>query len=143
MNAELSKAKNLLTSSDYTCVICKGNLVYTSSQKGVKPLISWLDEGVDLKDGVAADKVVGKGAAFLHLLLGIKSVYAKVISVHAKEVFDNNNIEVAYDYLVKGIINSEGNGPCPIESAVMDISEPNKALSAIKAKLSEMRAGKV
>ena len=68
------KARHLLESGDYTCVVCKDDSVHTTSQRGVAPLLNWLDAGINLTGFSAADRVVGRGAAFLYCLLGVKEV---------------------------------------------------------------------
>ena len=55
------KARDLLESGDYTCVLQKGEVSYTSKERGVKPLFDWLESSVDLRGFSAADRVVGKG----------------------------------------------------------------------------------
>ena len=45
MKADLEKAKAIFTGSDYTCVLCKGDTVYTGTERGVKPLIAWINNG--------------------------------------------------------------------------------------------------
>ena len=42
---------------------------------------------------------------------------------------------------VEGIINRNGDGPCPFEAAVMDIRNPAEALAAIRAKRAAMQKG--
>ena len=70
MNSDLTKAAALLNSGAYTCVLCRGDAVFTGTERGVKPLLGWLDGGVDLNGFSAADRVVGTAAAFLYVLLG-------------------------------------------------------------------------
>ena len=70
----LLKAQHFLESGNHTCVVCKEDSIYTTSQRGVAPLLNWLDDGVDLKGYSAADRVVGRGAAFLYCLLGVKEI---------------------------------------------------------------------
>ena len=62
----LQKARNILESGNFTCVVCKGDAVCTTTQRGVAPLLNWLDAGTDLTGFSAADRVVGRGAAFLY-----------------------------------------------------------------------------
>ena len=50
----LSKARTLLESGNYTCVVCKEDSVYTTTQRGVAPLLNWLDTGTDLSGFSAA-----------------------------------------------------------------------------------------
>lgn len=130
-------AKEMLKNGKYTCVVLKGNDVYTSCERGVKPLL-WLLENRGTCSGYsAADKVIGKAAAFLYVLLKVESIYAGIISKPALKVLEENGIRVDYDELVEGIINRKGTGPCPMESATMNVKDAKAALSVIKAKLTE------
>lgn len=138
MNKNIMKAINLLTDGQYTCVLCKEDEVYTSTERGVKPLLGWLDSEIDLKDFSAADKIVGKAAAFLYVLLGVKEVYAEVMSKAAIDTLSKNGIDSSCDIAVESIINRAGTGKCPMEETVWDISDPLEALEAIKDKLSKM-----
>lgn len=135
---DLEKARALLASGDYTCAVCRGSETHATHQRGVKPLLTWLDDGIDLKNASAADRVVGRGAAFLYCLLDVKEVHARVMSHPAAEVLTAHGITALADTFVDGIINRKGTGPCPFEAAVMDITDPNEALTAIRNKMAQM-----
>ncbi|MBQ7039488.1 MAG: DUF1893 domain-containing protein [Clostridia bacterium] len=139
MNPDLTNAKSTLSAESLTCVLCRDDKVFKSSEKGISPLIKWLESGDDFKGFSAADKVVGKGAAYLYVLLGIKSLYAAVLSKSAKEVLNRFGIEVFYDENPDRILNRDKTGFCPIESAVTDIDTPTEALIAIKKRLEELK----
>lgn len=141
MNQDLSNAQQLLNTGNYTCALCLGDIIHTSTQRGVAPLLAWLDAGTDLYGFSAADRVVGRGAAFLYCLLGVKEVYARVMSLPAREVLRAYNIPSYADLFVEGIINRTGDGPCPFEAAVLDIQDAREALTAIRAKRAAMQKG--
>ena len=141
MDNNLLKARKLLLSGDYTCVVCREETVYTTTHRGVAPLLNWLDEGLDLTDFSAADRVVGRGAAFLYCLLKVKAVHARVMSHPAAEVLKANGIEAYADTFVEGIINRAGTGPCPFEAAVMDIHNVQDALIAIRNTRRQLQKG--
>ena len=138
MSNELQRAKELLDNNPFTCVLVGKDTVYSSAQRGVKPLLRWLDEGLCLKQFSAADKVVGKAAAYLYVLLGIRSLYAKVISEQALGVLEDHKIEVSYDTKVEVIRNRTNTGLCPMEQCVIGINTPREALGAIRKKLFEL-----
>lgn len=142
MEQNLTKALDLLNSGNYTCVACKEEVVYTTTQRGVAPLLNWLDSKTDLKDFSAADRVVGRGAAFLYCLLGVKEVYALVMSRPAAEVLQSHGILADAGTFVEGIINRTGTGPCPFEAAVMDIQDTQEALNAIRMTRRQLLEGK-
>lgn len=138
MNTAFEKARSLLDAGTYTCVLCREDLIFTATERGVKPLLNWLEQGLDLRDFSAADRVVGRATAFLYCLLGVKEVYARVMSRPAADVLRTAGIATEYGQLVDGIINRKGTGPCPFEAAVMDIRDPATALAAIQAKIKQM-----
>ncbi len=138
MTDNLKKAKETLLLCDFTCVLFDGKSIYSSKKRGVKPLIELLESKICFDEYSAADKVIGAGAAHLYALLKVKSVWAKVISDHAKQIIMQNKIEVFCETQVHYIINRTGDGVCPIESCVKDIKSSNLALDMIKAKLKEL-----
>ena len=141
MEQNLAKALEFLNSGSYTCVVCRDDTVYTATQRGVAPLLSWLETGTDLTGYSAADRVVGRGAAFLYCLLGVREVWARVMSLPALEVLRAHNIQADAELFVEGIINRTGDGPCPFEAAVMNITDAEEALKAILAKRAAMQKG--
>ena len=139
MQTDLTNARQLLDSGDYTCVLCRGDIVHTATERGVKPLLHWLDSGMDAASFSAADRVVGRATAFLYCLLGVKEVYARVMSRPAAQVLEAHGIGVQAGQMVDGIINRKGTGPCPFEAAVLTIDTPEEALAAIRSKLAQMQ----
>lgn len=134
---DLEKAKSLLQSGGYTCVLCNGDRVYTSRHRGVRPLLELLD--TDISGFYAADKVVGKATALLYCLLKVKAVHATVISQAALQVLQDGGIVVSWDSLVDYIKNRSGDGRCPMEQATENIDDPQEALTAIQKKLKELQ----
>lgn len=138
MRIDTEQARSLLESEGFTCVVKKGEQVYTATERGVKPLLHWLDSGVNLTGFSAADKVVGRATAFLYCLLGVEEVYAHVMSRPAIRVLESHGITTHVGKLVEGIINRRGTGPCPFEDAVLEIDDSAQALTAIRAKMAAM-----
>ncbi len=136
---DIEKAREMLKNADYTCVLCRDNVVYTSEKRGVVPVFEKLEQKTDLKDFSAADKVVGKAAAMLFHLAGISVLYGEIMSSAAKEYLEKTDIEFSYGVLTDRIINRTGDGLCPMETAVSGISDPDEGLKAIKNKLIELR----
>lgn len=135
---DLERAKAMLDEQQLTCALVKGDWVYTSTERGIKPLFDCLNQPQKECGFSAADKVIGKAAAFLYVLLEAKEIYAGVISKPALTVLEEAGIEVAYDCLTDVIRNRAGNGICPMETAVRDVSDPREALEAVLTRLEEM-----
>lgn len=138
MKNDLIKAKDLLESGGYTCVLCRDDIVYTSTERGVRPLLQWLDAKVDMAGYSAADKVVGNAAAFLYVLLKVDTVYAPVMSEAAIHTLERHGIQAIYDLAVEAIRNRRNTGFCPMETAVTGIDSPVEALTAIEERLKEL-----
>lgn len=138
MEADLHNAIDILKSEQCTCVLCKGTIQYRSTQRGVRPLLAWLDEGTDLMGFSAADKVVGRGAAFLYRLLGVRRVHGGIMSVAAVKVLRSGGIEASWDTLTESIRNRQGDGPCPMEAATAACTDPEEALNAIRQALARL-----
>ena len=134
----MEKARRILEESSFTCVLRKEETVYTATERGVKPLVRWLATGLDAKGFSAADKVVGKATAYLYVLLGVKAVYAHIMSEAAAEVLSRHGITAAPGKLVPHIINRQGTGICPFEEVVLEIHTPEEAYTAIREKMREM-----
>lgn len=135
MNNDTATASQYLRNEGYTCVFCREGRVYSSTQRGVKPLLHFIESGTNFSGFCAADKVVGKAAALLYVLLGVKDVYAPVMSETALYTLARNGIVPLCDFSIKSIRNRSDTGSCPMEEAVADIDEPRQALTAIQNKL--------
>lgn len=135
MLGDTLRARQALLDGGFTCVLLKGESRQTSRERGVMPLLRFLESDGDYSAFSAADKTVGAGAAYLYVLLGVREVWAAVLSESAKEILEKNFIGVFFEKLVPQIINRSGNGVCPIERAVSAADTPEDALAVIKETL--------
>ena len=135
---DMQTAKKHLQEGGYTCVLCLNGEIATSTYRGVKPLLSWLENPTLPKGFCAADKVVGRATAFLYCLLGAKAVYAGIMSEAALAVLEEAGIAATYGQLVPYIVNRTGDGMCPMEAATQSVNTAEEALAAVKKKLAEL-----
>lgn len=131
---DIEIAKNKLKDEN-TLVLCKDNDVIISTLDGIKPLINLLNENKDVKGYSLADKIIGKAQAMLIVKAGIKEVYAKVLSKNGERILKKYNVPYSFDILTDEIINRKGTGPCPMEIAVKDIEDIEKAYEVLKEKV--------
>ena len=136
---DFERAKELLKTGDYTCVLVKGDMVYTAVSRGISPMLEFISSGTDLIGFSAADKIVGKAAAMLFVLAGVKEVFASVLSKQAQEVFIKHGVKCSCDMMTDTVINRTGNDICSMEKAVRDIDEPQSAYEIIKRTLIILR----
>ena len=128
----LEKAKSILLSSASTIAVVSDGEVFTSQERGVKPLLFLLKEKKEfLKGASVADKVIGKAAALLMVLGEIKEVHTLIISEPAIKVFEKHNIPCFYDKKVTRIVNRTGDGLCPMETLCLNVDDPQEAFDRI------------
>ncbi len=131
LSSLLGEGVNLVVSKD------GDNFLY--NEKGITTLVRLLSDGsTKLRGARVADKIVGRAAALLMALGGVREVYAETLSKGAQDVFEKYAIPCAYGTLTENIINRSGTDICPMEKAVLGIDDPEEALRAVKAKLADM-----
>lgn len=139
MHQDLLYAKDMLLGSNYTCVFCRGDTLYTDDRRGIRPLLELIDRNINLQGFSVADKVVGKAAALLYCHVGIRRVYASVISRPALEILELHGIDAQFENIVPAIRNRADTDLCPMEKAVWHIADPVQALRALRVALNELQ----
>ena len=139
MSTELQRALARLDEGGFTCVITDGEQTFESHERGVAPLLAFLERGEIPVGCVAADRVVGKAAAFLYVLLRVRAVHAHVMSTPAVEVFARYGVAWSTDEQVAVIRNRAGTGFCPMETAVMNVTEAELVPDVLRAALARLK----
>ncbi|MBD5130651.1 MAG: DUF1893 domain-containing protein [Ruminococcaceae bacterium] len=138
MHQDLERAKEAMELNGYTCVITFDSVMFKSNERGVQPLLDWLYSGNKYSGWRLCDKVVGKAAAYLHIILGVREIYAEVISQSAKELLEENNITVNAGEIVPAILNETKDAPHPLETVADGITDINDSVIAIEMALRRM-----
>lgn len=113
---ERQKLLDYLFTEKCSCVIRQANEIRVFHEHGVKDLYRLLREEPSLlKDSFIADKVVGKAAAALMVLGGVKEVFAAVISQQGHKLLSQSHIHTEYTLMVPHIINRSQTDWCPLE----------------------------
>jgi deoxycytidylate deaminase len=122
-----------------TCVVVKDNkIISAESPKGISHIIKLYEAGM-LKGAYVADTVIGKAAAMIFSLGGVKSCYGYTTSKPAVKWLNEHNIAISYNTCSDYIINRTRDGMCPMEETVANITNENEALILLKAKVEELR----
>lgn len=124
-----------------TFAACSSDRTLTSTARGVAPLLRLLDESVSLAGYGIADKVVGKSAAFLYVLLDARCLHAEIISTPALALLRRYGIDTDYTTEVPMIRNRTNDGYCPMEQAVLALEDPSEALQKLRETLAVLRSG--
>lgn len=95
-------------------------------------LVSILKENENaLKQSVVADKVVGKVAASIMAVSGVKELHADTLSKIAIPVLENAKIKYSYGKLVDYIKNKDKTKMCPMETKYKEEADITKIYSDI------------
>lgn len=137
----VAEAVSLIEKDGKACVVIKdGVFVAVKDGKGVSPLLELLDSSPDLlKDAAVVDKIVGRAAAAICVVAGVKSVYGVTTSADAISFLSAHDIPCESLNTVPKILNREKNGLCPLDDSCKDLDDPAKMLDAIRAKIASFR----
>lgn len=128
----------MLHKGDYSCVVRNGSEVRTFTRPGVTDLYSLLKgDATFLKGAMVADKVIGKAAAALVVLGGVKELYAEVISLSALMLIRDAGIEVDFNIVVPYIRNRNGDDWCPLEMLCYKVKKAGDILPLIDSFLTD------
>lgn len=138
--SQYTKIEYLDRGGRFTCVVLSGDeIVYTSTEKGVKPLKDFYEEYGPSKELTVIDRIMGKGAVMLAQLVGATTIITPMISSAALEYAKRKNIKAFYDREVDYIINRAKDGRCPIETAVLEINDCQEGYKVIDKTLKDLR----
>ena len=137
---DLERARHMLAKTpELSCIVCKGEVCYTSEKRGIAPMMDFLDAGYAMEGSSVADRIVGRAAAMLFVLAGIAFVYAEVMSEGALLFLQAHGVASSFGTLTPFIVNRRGDGPCPLETAVRDIDDPLQAREAIRKTMKRLK----
>lgn len=139
MNKDIDTVRNLVDGGECTFAAVKRGVLLRDSGIGVKPIIERMREDRKCFKGFcAADKVIGKAAALLLVLSGVKFAYGSLMSRSAQRVFKEHGIPFAFGVETEYIKNRDHTDMCPLEKAVRDTADPNEAYALIEDKIAEI-----
>lgn len=129
----------ILHEGGHSLVVANGDIC-TFDGRGVSDLFQLLEDDPGFLCGAAvADKVVGKAAAALMALAGVRELYADIISQPALDLLRSNGIQIEYGKIVPHIINRAGTGLCPLEVRCMSCATLQECLVQIRAFMKEIK----
>ena len=131
---DIEIARQLLVEENLTLALVKdGQAVYKSKEKGIKPMFILATEMKEEARGASvADKVIGKGAAILSGYIGIREVYAELMSEGGANKLEEYNLVYTMGKSCLHIENRDRTDYCPIEKISLDIEDPVIFIQKIK-----------
>lgn len=133
----LDLAKEEFSKDNYSFVLAGEGKLITSKEKGLKPIIDLIESEEDFSDFSICDKITGRAAAFLYVLLGIEKVHAKKMAKLAIQILDRAEIEYSYDELIETVLDMDMKEIDKIELSVLRSGSAIQAIEDIKKALTE------
>lgn len=139
---EMQTLTELLHEKNCSCVVGNGE-IRIFSHPGVIDLYDLLCNDRHFLIGAAvADRVVGKAAAALMIVGGVRRVHAGVISRQAFGLLENYGVEVGYGEMAEFILNSDRTDACPLDKLCSDGNDPVKILGIIDGFITSKTSGR-
>lgn len=133
--SNLDIAKEEFSKDNYSFVIAGEGKIITSKEKGLSPVIDLIESGDDFSEYAVCDKITGRAAAFLYVLLGIEAVHAKKMAKLAVQILDRAEIEYSYDEMIETVLDEDMKEIDPVELSVLRSGSAVQAINDIKAVL--------
>lgn len=115
-------------------LIKNNKVIYTDRSRGVMPLLKLLADQPDLlKDALVVDKIIGKAAAMLLTLGGVKEIHTYMLSRNGRAFLEAHHIPVTAQCDIDMIQNRQKDGICPFEKSVLDTDDLEEAHERLQA----------
>ncbi len=126
------------------CAAGNQRLLFESQGKGIQPLLTALEQKEVFRRSSLdwGDKLVGRAAAFLLVLLCPRSVFAATASSGALDILKHAGIPCSCDALIPIVLTPDRTKLCPMEEAVRNLEDPLPALVALQKKVAEMNCAR-
>lgn len=119
-------------------VVKNHGIVTTYSKPGVRDLEYLLDHDPEMLHGATiADKVIGKAAAAMVVVGGVKELYAEVMSKKAIPFLDDAGIIYTYGTLVDTI--KEEGDRCQLEKITAPATTPEETVALLRTHFEEKK----
>ncbi len=126
-----ARFESFLKSSDAIRIIGPDGIIFQSQQRGIAPLLSYIEQTPLPEEVVIFDKVTGNAAALLMKKACCREVFSPVGSEPASETLKGFGIISHFTKTVPSIINREGTGMCPFETMSLGKS-PDEFYALVK-----------
>lgn len=127
---------DMLNEQGLSLLVYNHDSLTTHANRGIQDLLQLIsDQPERLKGAVAADKIIGKSAAAIMIVGGVKEVHTNVICTPARELFEANGVLVFATQEVPMIMNRDQTGMCPMDTQIANIESIEECVAILQAGL--------
>ncbi len=134
---DMELAREVLSKTDSSiAVISYGKIWKQKAGEGIGPILETIEEmGEDIYDSVIGDRLLGKASALLCRYAKAKAVYSPRGTKTGIALLIMGGVPCQVDELIPQIMNRNGDGVCPFEKMLKDVTSPEEAYVILKEKI--------
>ena len=124
---------DMLNEQGLSLLVYNNGELTTHANRGIQDLLQLINEQPERLDGaVAADKVIGKSAAAIMIVGGVKEVHTNLICTPARELFEKEGVLVFATEEVPMILNRDKSGMCPMDTQIANIESIDECVAVLR-----------
>lgn len=133
----LNLARDIMQTSDSSVVVIKNSQILTKKKgDGIRPLLEAIEElGEQMQGSIVGDRILGKASALLCRYGEASAVYSPQGTKTAIALLILGGIPSQIEQMIPYITNRSGDGLCPFEKMLENITEPEEAYKILKEKI--------
>ena len=127
---------DMLNEQGLSLLVYNHDSLTTHANRGIQDLLQLIsDQPERLKGAVVADKIIGKSAAAIMIVGGVKQVHTNIICTPARELFEANGVQVFATEEVPMIMNRNRSGMCPMDTQINEVESVEECVAILQAGL--------
>jgi len=124
---------DMLNEQGLSLLVFNNGELTTHANRGIQDLLQLIsDQPERLKGAVAADKIIGKSAAAIMIVGGVKQVHTNIICTPARELFEANGVQVFASEEVPMIMNRNRSGMCPMDTQINEVENVEECVAILQ-----------
>ena len=126
----------MLNQQGLSLLVYNHDSLTTHANRGIQDLLYLIGEQPErLKGAIAADKIIGKSAAAIMIVGGVKQVHTNLICTPARELFEANGVRVFATEEVPMIYNRDRSGMCPMDTQIQGVESVEDCVAILQSSL--------
>lgn len=123
----------MLNEQHLSLLVYNDSTLTTHANRGVRDLLQLISEQPERLNGaIVADKIIGKSAAAIMIVGGVKQVHTNIICTPARELFEANGVLVFASEEVPMIMNRNRSGMCPMDTQINEVESVEECVAILQ-----------
>ena len=128
----------MLNQQGLSLLVFNHDSLTTHANRGIQDLLQLISEQPERLNGaIAADKIIGKSAAAIMIVGGVKQVHTNLICTPARELFEAHGVRIFATEEVPMIYNRDRSGMCPMDTQINGIESVEECADILQAALAD------